>query len=135
MLKCAKRIKRKLNKLMKSSPIYDKLQHYLIEHACIIITSSYINMCRLNKNREWRKERERGAGGNGVCSCFLGELLEDYYLWIYPNLSASLTDLLVDKNDVIRGLMYRHINIFVVNKGRSFCNIRIFECRCCFFVH
>jgi hypothetical protein len=59
----------------------------------------------------------RGAGGNGVCSCFLGELLEDYYLWIYPNLSASLTDLLVDKNDVIRGLMYRHINIFVVNKG------------------
>jgi hypothetical protein len=35
LLKCAKRIRHKLNKLMKSSPIYNKLQHYLIEHACI----------------------------------------------------------------------------------------------------
>jgi hypothetical protein len=34
--KFAKRIRRhKLHKLMKSSPIYNKLQHYLIEHACI----------------------------------------------------------------------------------------------------
>ena len=31
MLKYAKRIRHKLNKLMKSSPIYNKLQHYLIE--------------------------------------------------------------------------------------------------------
>ena len=31
----AKRISHKLNKLMKSSPIYNKLQHFLIEHACI----------------------------------------------------------------------------------------------------
>jgi hypothetical protein len=37
LLKCAKRIRHKLNKLMKSSPIYNKLQHYLIEHACILI--------------------------------------------------------------------------------------------------
>ena len=29
LLKCAKRIRHK------SSPIYNKLQHYLIEHACI----------------------------------------------------------------------------------------------------
>jgi hypothetical protein len=28
LLKCAKRIRRKLNKLMKFSPIYNKLQHY-----------------------------------------------------------------------------------------------------------
>ena len=28
-----KRIRHKLNKLMKSSPIYNKLQHYLIQHA------------------------------------------------------------------------------------------------------
>ena len=35
LLKCAKRIRHKLKKLMKSSPIYNKLQHYLIEHACI----------------------------------------------------------------------------------------------------
>jgi hypothetical protein len=35
LLKCAKRIRHKLNKLMKSSPIYNKLQHYLIVHACI----------------------------------------------------------------------------------------------------
>jgi len=35
LLKYAKRIKHKLNKLMKSSPIYNKLQHYLLEHACI----------------------------------------------------------------------------------------------------
>jgi hypothetical protein len=33
--KYAKRIRHKLNKLMKSFPIYNKLQHYLIEHACI----------------------------------------------------------------------------------------------------
>ena len=30
LLKCAKRIGHKINKLMKSSPIYNKLQHYLI---------------------------------------------------------------------------------------------------------
>ena len=35
LLKYAKRIRHKLNKLMKSSPTYNKLQHYLIEHACI----------------------------------------------------------------------------------------------------
>ena len=35
LLKYAKRIRNKLNKLMKSSPTYNKLQHYLIEHAFI----------------------------------------------------------------------------------------------------
>ena len=34
-LKCAKKMRHKLNKRIKSSPIYNKLQHYLIEHACI----------------------------------------------------------------------------------------------------
>jgi hypothetical protein len=38
----------------------------------------YINMCKLNKNRERRKEleRERGVGGDGVCGCSLGEPLQ-----------------------------------------------------------
>ena len=36
LLKCAKRIRNKLNKLMKSPPIYNKSQHYLIKHACCI---------------------------------------------------------------------------------------------------
>ena len=35
LFKCAKRTRHKLNKVMKSSPIYNKLQHYLIEHACL----------------------------------------------------------------------------------------------------
>jgi hypothetical protein len=35
LLKYAKSIRHKLNKLMKSSPIYNKLPHYVIEHACI----------------------------------------------------------------------------------------------------
>jgi len=34
---------------------------------------SYINMCKLNENREWRKKWERGVGGDGVCGCSLGE--------------------------------------------------------------
>jgi hypothetical protein len=60
LLKCAKRIRHKLSKLMKSSPIYKKLQHYLIENACLWKSNiPYINMCKLNKNWEWRKERER----------------------------------------------------------------------------
>jgi hypothetical protein len=37
LLKYVKRIRHKLNKLMKSYVIYNKLQHYLIEHACICI--------------------------------------------------------------------------------------------------
>jgi hypothetical protein len=47
LLNYAKRIRHKLNKLMKFSPTYNKLQHYLIEHACMYINISYINMCRL----------------------------------------------------------------------------------------
>ena len=35
---------------------------------------SYINMCKLKKNRERRKELEieRGVGGDGVCGCSFG---------------------------------------------------------------
>ena len=33
---------------------------------------SYINMCKLNKNRERRTEREREVGGDGVCGCSFG---------------------------------------------------------------
>ena len=68
---------------MKSSPIYNKLQHFLIEHA--YMNMSYINMCKLNKNREWRKELERereneregGVSGDDVCDCSLGKLLDN----------------------------------------------------------
>ena len=34
-------------------------------------------MCRLNKNREWRKEWERGVSGDDVSDCSLGELLDN----------------------------------------------------------
>jgi pyruvate-formate lyase-activating enzyme len=41
---------------------------------------AYINMCKLKKNREWRKElekeREREVGGDGVCGCSFGEPLK-----------------------------------------------------------
>ena len=38
---------------------------------------SYINMCKLKKNREWRKELERERGlGDGVCGCSFGEPLK-----------------------------------------------------------
>jgi hypothetical protein len=35
-------------------------------------------MCKLKKNREWRKEleRERDVGGDGVCGCSFGEPLK-----------------------------------------------------------
>jgi hypothetical protein len=36
------------------------------------INISYINMCRLNKNRE----SERGVSGDDVCDCSFGELLD-----------------------------------------------------------
>ena len=38
----------------------------------------YINMCKLKKNREWRKEleKEREVGGDGVCGCSFGEPLK-----------------------------------------------------------
>ena len=47
---------RRDNKLTKSSPIYNKLQHYLIKHACMYVNISTINMYKLNKNREQRKK-------------------------------------------------------------------------------
>jgi hypothetical protein len=41
---------------------------------------SYINVCKLKKNRESRKElereREREVGGDGVCGCSFGEPLK-----------------------------------------------------------
>jgi hypothetical protein len=41
---------------------------------------SYINMCRLNKNREWRKEWEREVSGD-VCDCCFGELPDNKKLF------------------------------------------------------
>jgi len=58
---------------MKSSSIYNKL-HYL--RACMLMNISYINMCKLIKNREQRKEGEREVGGDGVCGCSFGEPLK-----------------------------------------------------------
>ena len=34
---------------------------------------SYINMCKLDKNRERERERERESSG-GVCGCSLGRV-------------------------------------------------------------
>jgi hypothetical protein len=58
LLKCAKKIRHKLNKLMKSSPIYNKLQHYLIEHACIYIFLTLICVDWTKIENEERNERE-----------------------------------------------------------------------------
>jgi hypothetical protein len=53
---------------MKSSPMYNKLQQYLIEHVCMMyMKMSYIKMCKLNQNREGRTH-EREIGGS-VCIC------------------------------------------------------------------
>ena len=54
LLKYAKRIRHKLNKLMKSSPTYNKLQHYLIEHACICI---FLTLICVNWRRTENEER------------------------------------------------------------------------------
>jgi len=43
--------------------------------------------------------------------------------------------LLADQIDVVRGPICRNYNIFVVNNGQGFCNIRIFEYRCYFCAH
>jgi hypothetical protein len=65
---------------MKSSPIYNKLT--LFDRACMHMNISYINMCKLKKNRERRnerereREREREVGGDGVCGCSFGEPLK-----------------------------------------------------------
>ena len=59
LLKCAKRIRHKLNKLMKSSHIYTIRVTTLFDRACMLINISYINMCKFNKNREQRKEWKR----------------------------------------------------------------------------
>jgi hypothetical protein len=42
------------------------------------INISYINMCRFNKNREWRKEWERGVSGDNVCGLILFAHLSKY---------------------------------------------------------
>jgi hypothetical protein len=36
LLKCAKRIRQKLSKLMKSSPTYNKLQHYYADECFLL---------------------------------------------------------------------------------------------------
>jgi hypothetical protein len=41
------------------------------------INISYIYMCRLSKNREWRKEWESVVSGDDVCDCSFGELLDN----------------------------------------------------------
>ena len=43
----------------------------------MLMNISYINMSKLNKNRERRKEweRESGIGGDGVYDCSFGEPL------------------------------------------------------------
>jgi len=59
---------------MKSS-IYNELQHYLIEHAClwIFLTLICVNWIRTeNKKKQW----EREVGGDGVCGCSFGEQLK-----------------------------------------------------------
>ena len=56
---------------MKSST-YNKLQHYLIGHACMNI--SYINWTR-TENEE-RSDDEGGFGGGSVRGCSLGEPLK-----------------------------------------------------------
>ena len=38
---------------------------------------SYINMCKLKKNRRRKElEKEREIGGDGVCGCSFGERLK-----------------------------------------------------------
>jgi hypothetical protein len=54
LLKYAKRIGHKINKLLKSSPTYNKLQHYLIEHACIWI---FLTLICVNWIRTENEER------------------------------------------------------------------------------
>ena len=54
LLKYAKRIRHKLNKLMKFSPTYNKLQHYLIEQACIWI---FLTLICVNWRRTENEER------------------------------------------------------------------------------
>ena len=55
---------------------------------------SYINVCKLKKNRESRKElereREREVGGDGVCGCSFGEPLkqETFQTSLYIQTSA-----------------------------------------------
>jgi hypothetical protein len=62
-----KKDKTQIKQIMKSSPIYNSLQHYLIEHACTLYMNiSYINRYKLNKTREWRKEQVRERKRDGL---------------------------------------------------------------------
>ena len=62
--------------------IYNKLQQYLIEHACTCIWICFTLICvnwtgtenKERRERERERERERGVCG-GVCGCPLGEPL------------------------------------------------------------
>jgi len=85
LLKCAKRITHNLNKRMKSS-IYNELQHYLIEHAClwIFLTLICVNWIKTEKKRN---ERE----GLVVMVCVVVHLVNNlndkkpFDLFIYSN--------------------------------------------------
>ena len=61
---------------MKSSLIYNKLQHYLIEHACIYILLTLICVDWTKTENEERNDRERVSGGD-VCDCCFGEQLDN----------------------------------------------------------
>jgi hypothetical protein len=65
---------------MKSSHIYNKLQHHLIEHAClwIFVTLICVNWIRTENEEmnEWERDREREVGGDDVCGCSFGESLK-----------------------------------------------------------
>ena len=54
---------------MKSSPMYNKLQLYLIEHACIWIFLTLICVDWTKTEIEETNERERIVGGDCVCGC------------------------------------------------------------------
>jgi hypothetical protein len=58
---------------MKSSPIYNKLT--LFDRACMHMNISYINMCKLKKNRERRNERERERERLVVMVCVVVHLV------------------------------------------------------------
>jgi hypothetical protein len=77
LLKCAKKIRHKLNKLMKSSPIYNKLQHYLILHVYKYFLHYIVICVDWTKNSEWRKEWDRGVSGDDECDCSFVELLDN----------------------------------------------------------
>ena len=67
--------------------------------------------------------------------------LIDSVVTVYKGLTCELSkslnilcNVFADKGYVVRGINCRTYSIFVVNNEHGFCNIRIFEYRCCFCV-